>query len=96
MHCGFDDTLHISSEIPKILRAVALVQMYRAHAHGNPLTRSVLVTCAQGRNRSGVVVAEVLIQEGAEVEYVIKTMRERRKDALTNTAFVEWLRRKRR
>ncbi len=89
MHCGFDDTHKLAPELPKIERAVQLVQMHRAFG------RRVLVTCAQGRNRSALVVAETLIREGASPEFVVRTIRERRANSLANTTFVEWLMRKR-
>ncbi len=89
MHCGFDDTHKLAPELPQIERAVRRVQMHRAFG------KRVLVTCAQGRNRSGVVVAETLIREGSDPEFVVRTIRERRANALTNSTFVEWLMRKR-
>lgn len=88
-HCGFDDTHKLAPELPKIESAVRLVQKHRAWG------QRVLVTCAQGRNRSALVVAETLIREGADPAYVIRTIRERRANSLANTTFVEWLMRKR-
>jgi ParB-like chromosome segregation protein Spo0J len=55
------------------------------------LGKSVLVLCSQGRNRSGVVAAEVLIREGHPADEVVQKIKERRRDALTNRTFVAWL-----
>lgn len=85
-HIGFDDTRNIEPELPKIERAVEFVRARRKEG------QTVLVTCSQGRNRSGVVVAETLIREGYHsAQSVIDTIRERRANALTNPAFVAWL-----
>lgn len=89
MHCGFDDTHKIGPELAKIERAVGHVLAHRNRGE------TVLVTCAQGRNRSALVVAETLIRGGADPEFVVRTIRERRANALTNTTFVAWLMRKR-
>lgn len=52
-----------------------------------------LVTCAQGRNRSGVVIAETLIQMGYPAPDIVQAIRDKRRGALTNRAFVAWLNR---
>lgn len=60
-----------------------------------------LVTCAQGRNRSAVVIAETLIQDHYHVQaqYLVQEAIDRIQDvrdhALTNRAFVSWLGRER-
>jgi len=89
MHCGFDDTHKLVPELPKVERAVGVVLEHRSRG------KTVLVTCAQGRNRSALVVAEALIREGSDPEFVIRTIRERRANALTNGTFVDWLMRPR-
>jgi len=60
---------------------------------------SVLVNCAQGRNRSALVVAEYLCQETSidvvnPGRSVVAQIQARRPNSLTNTAFVRWLNRK--
>jgi len=51
---------------------------------------------AAGRNRSGIVIAEHLIQTGwGSAEKVIATIQTARHKALTNDAFVAWLMRPR-
>lgn len=86
---GFDDSMDIGPQLPKIELAVAAVLKLRSQG------KTILVTCAQGRNRSGVVAAEVLIRGGDSPERVIRSIKERRQRALTNDAFVAWLRRPR-
>lgn len=99
-HCKLDDNDDVETQVPEILRAVELVRVVRAQ------NKAVLVTCAAGRNRSALVVAEYLIQsaptetEAAKrahlnAERVIDQIQARRHGALTNRAFVKWLRRDR-
>jgi protein-tyrosine phosphatase len=58
------------------------------HAAG----RRVLVRCWAGLNRSGLVVAEVLIQSGYSAADAIATIRKRRSpEALNNESFVAYL-----
>lgn len=52
-----------------------------------------LVTCAQGRNRSALVIAETLIRFGYSSIDIVEAIRGKRKRALTNQAFVAWLNR---
>jgi protein-tyrosine phosphatase len=80
-----DDNYDPESQHEEILRAVALVN--KARSKGD----RVLVTCAAGRNRSGLVIAEHLIQSGREPDDVIWLIQNARHRALTNTAFVAWL-----
>ena len=84
-----EDAHIIKRQTPEVLRSVALVREARAAG------KDVLVTCAQGRNRSGLVIAEYLISSGLKADAVIKTIQERRANALTNRAFVAWLKRRR-
>lgn len=89
-HCGFDDVLDIDSQLPQIERAVRMVVERRLRGE------TILITCAQGRNRSGVVLAEALIQTSkATPQQIVQTIQERRANALTNRAFVAWLLRRR-
>jgi hypothetical protein len=54
---------------------------------------TVLVRCAAGLNRSGLVVARALIERGHSPKEAVLLIREqRRADALNNPWFVEWLR----
>lgn len=54
---------------------------------------TVLVRCAAGLNRSGLVVARTLIEQGHAPVEAVRLVRERRRpDALNNPWFVEWLR----
>ncbi len=52
----------------------------------------VLVTCMQGRNRSGLVSALMLIRLGATADAAIRSIRRARVNALTNEQFVLLLR----
>lgn len=55
--------------------------------------RSVLVRCYHGYNRSGLVVAQALIQAGRSADEAIRLIRSRRSPwALHNDLFVEYLR----
>lgn len=53
----------------------------------------VLVRCAAGLNRSGLVIARTLIEQGlTPTDAVLLVREQRRADALNNPWFVEWLR----
>lgn len=53
----------------------------------------VLIRCAAGWNRSGIVMALVLIRDGYSVEDAIDLIREKRcPEALCNSTFTRWLR----
>jgi protein-tyrosine phosphatase len=84
-----DDNEEVEEQVPEILRAVGMVNAARARGE------RVLVTCAQGRNRSALVIAEHLIQAGAQPNEVIERIRAARDRSLLNDAFVAWLRRAR-
>ncbi|MCZ2111927.1 MAG: dual specificity protein phosphatase family protein [Dehalococcoidia bacterium] len=89
-HARLDDNDHPEEQAQEIERAVKLVTEARSAGH------RVLVTCAAGRNRSGIVIAEHLIQTGwGSAEKTIATIQAARHKALTNDAFVAWLRRSR-
>jgi protein-tyrosine phosphatase len=83
------DTNDIESQVPSVLRAVGLVHAARLE------DKFVLVTCAAGRNRSALVVAEYLIQHGHDAQKVISGIQARRAKSLTNETFVNWLLRRR-
>lgn len=84
-----DDCDEVEEQAPEILRAVRLVGEARRTGV------KVLVTCAAGRNRSALVAAEHLIQVGHNPQKVIQNIQMCRSNALTNEAFVQWLKRKR-
>lgn len=96
-HCKLDDNHDVRPQVPEILCAVEMVRAARAEG------KLVLVTCAQGRNRSALVVAEYLIQScaprgaalAADAEYIIDMIQSRRHNSLRNRAFLAWLKRKR-
>lgn len=76
--CPLDDSGHpmLRSEIRDALAAgQAVAQLLRSGAR-------VLVTCAQGRNRSGLVVALALMNQGASAAQAIGTVRATRGAAL--------------
>lgn len=55
--------------------------------------RRVLVTCAAGRNRSGLVSALALMKRrGLSGEEAVARVQAMRKDALTNESFAEYVR----
>jgi protein-tyrosine phosphatase len=101
-HCKLDDNYDVEAQVPEILRAVELVRRARSQ------NKLVLVTCAAGRNRSALVVAEYLIRSlpanttaaarlvSLDAERVIDQIQARRANSLTNPAFVKWLKRNRR
>lgn len=88
VHARLNDD-YIEPQIPEVLRAVGLV--IEALKGG----KTVLVTCAAGRNRSGLVLAESLITLGADVEATISNIQAKRLHALSNPSFNDWLRRAR-
>ncbi|MGW2349139.1 protein-tyrosine phosphatase family protein [Actinacidiphila glaucinigra] len=54
--------------------------------------RRTLVRCHSGYNRSGLVVAQALVESGREVSAAVALVRERRSPwALSNGTFVEYL-----
>lgn len=85
IHARINDVEDVQSQVPEILRAAAMARL--AHDAG----KRILVTCAQGRNRSGVVLAEFLIGLGHDPKTVIALIQKKRTAALTNRAFVSWL-----
>ena len=89
------DAIHVHVPIhdadmdqPDLVRDVAR-QVAVLHTSG----RIVLVHCAQGWNRSGVITARALMFEGWAVEDAIEVVRRARgRWALCNPLFVQWLR----
>ncbi len=57
--------------------------------------KRVLVHCAGGNNRSGLVVARILMQRGATADEAIETIRRSIPTALNNQQFERWLREER-
>lgn len=53
--------------------------------------KQVLVHCAHGRNRSGLLVAAVLVRDGMGAGEAIELVRRRRPGALNNERFVQHL-----
>ena len=88
VHAPMDDAEPSLEEVVTARQAAAHV----AHAlrHG----RRVLVTCAQGRNRSGLVSALALTRLGASPDQAIRLVRRARgANALSNPHFVDVIRR---
>jgi protein-tyrosine phosphatase len=82
-HFRLNDCDDIEGQVPEINRAVELLSSGQ---------KPCLVTCAQGRNRSAVVVAAFLIREcGYYPAETVAKIQSLRKKALTNKAFVAWL-----
>jgi hypothetical protein len=70
------------------LATLAARQVVRSLQQGE----RVLVTCMQGRNRSGLVTALALLMLGASPNNAIKLVRAARgSTALSNQSFVQWL-----
>ena len=92
-HARLRDDDDVESQRVEISRAVDLVVAVRLRGG------VVLVTCAEGRNRSCLVAVEVLVQEGMAVDDAIsKVVSARSRDAprvLSNQSFLRWLRRER-
>lgn len=53
--------------------------------------KQVLIHCAEGRNRSGLLVAAVLVRDGMDSAEAISLIRTRRPGALVNQQFVQHL-----
>lgn len=100
IHAGIDDGL-VTPELERTARRAAN-RVVKAHRDG----KRILVTCAQGRNRSGLVVGFVLkelaYRTSPDVKVakitkswdVVDYIQRRRPNALTNPYFVELLRRR--
>ena len=84
-----DDAIPSKHEIKTALQAARKIQALRKKG------AKVLVTCAQGINRSAFIVALALMMDGASAKQAIKCIRQQRKGTimkpLSNKAFVEVL-----
>jgi protein-tyrosine phosphatase len=86
VHCPLWDGEASMSEL------VAAREGARRAAEAHRQGRRVLVTCRQGRNRSGLVVAMTIrMLTGASGKRIVHHIRKRRSLALTNTAFARAL-----
>jgi protein-tyrosine phosphatase len=74
---------------PDLDTLVALADLVRSMRAAG---KRVLVHCAAGINRSGLLAAASLIRDGYEPEEAIETVRAARSGALNNPEFVEALR----
>jgi protein-tyrosine phosphatase len=83
IHAPFDDAERLTSDEVRTAFDAA-----RVVAHEHRRGRRVLVTCAQGRNRSGLVVALALRCLGRKPREAVSLVRRARLNALTNTTFV--------
>jgi len=88
VHAGFDDARDPTRE--DLARAARAARIVARRVHEG---KRVLVTCRQGRNRSGLVVATALhLLTGAPGALAADHVKARRDRALTNDAFVDALR----
>jgi protein-tyrosine phosphatase len=83
--CPLDDAVLTTAEATAAIEAGKFVA--RKLAEG----KRVLVTCQQGRNRSGLVSAIALVVGGMQPHQAIRLIQQRRKNALTNPSFVRFL-----
>lgn len=85
-----DDGAAMANEaLKRRICEVASVLAYRIQV-GNPYGR-VLITCAEGYNRSALVAARVLHEiTGWSGDQCIRAVREQRPEALFRAAFREW------
>jgi len=83
---GFLDTAIEKSQVPNILAAAdwAYEQWVAKE--------TVVIRCHAGANRSGLVMALVLMKDGKSADQAIELIRSKRASALSNSAFVKWLR----
>ncbi|MFD0350160.1 protein phosphatase [Kitasatospora aburaviensis] len=87
---------HLVREVPDgPLSAAQLLAVGEAAAYTAGAVRQgrrVLVRCHSGYNRSGLVVAQALVELGHEADRAVELVRERRSPwALNNRLFVEYL-----
>ena len=70
-----------------------VIRLARAASDAMDEGRKVLVRCYSGYNRSGLVVAQTLVQRGGSADEAIRLIRTRRSPwALHNELFVDYLR----
>ena len=94
MHVPLDDAKPTSHEVSLALRAATAVNKLRAQG------KRVLVTCAQGVNRSALVAALAMVKSGTNPWKAVNDIREHRKPPiglrpLSNAHFTELLMRMR-
>ena len=89
VRCPLDDTLEpISDTDWRMVWQTAHHVAHRVEEH-----EACLVTCAQGRNRSGLVTGVALhLLTGWDGERVVQHIQKRRDNALTNSRFADTLR----
>jgi protein-tyrosine phosphatase len=91
IHAPLDDSVPTKSDIAVALSAARQVQALRRRG------AKVLVTCAQGRNRSALIAALALMMDGATAKQAAHLILERRVHTplgmkpLSNMAFIEVL-----
>jgi hypothetical protein len=86
VHCPLDDAELSSTEAALATSAAEMVVLARSRG------ARVLVTCWMGRNRSGLVTALALRSiSNWSVPRIVKRVRERRPNALSNPSFLRFL-----
>lgn len=79
---GFTDGPVVREELPRILEVADWA--YEKWQRGE----KVLIRCAAGANRSGLITAIVLMKDGLDPKRAIETIRRKRSYALSNSEFV--------
>ena len=91
IHAPLDDAVPTPDEVKTAIYAARAVRLLRRRG------QKVLVTCAQGINRSALIVALSLMMDGASASEAIRKIRSRRRGTmmppLSNRAFVKTLKR---
>jgi protein-tyrosine phosphatase len=85
LHVPIDDAIPTMREIQLVRDASRNIAMRVRHGH------RVLITCQQGRNRSGLVMALTLMELGMRADKAVRLIKSARKNALTNDYFVMFL-----
>lgn len=80
---GFEDGPVNRAELPRILEISDWA--YEKWQKGE----KVLIRCAAGANRSGLIMAIVLMKHGMDPKKAVETIRSKRSFALSNSAFVK-------
>jgi len=84
IHAPIDDSSYVPENEIRIVEKASVIV-----ANALRSGKRVLVTCWQGRNRSGFIVAMALVREGMRPEQAIDLVRRARGEtALSNKAFV--------
>lgn len=87
IRCPFEDKIEPLPEEVKAKIEATAEEVYRRWQAGD----TVAVACMAGRNRSGLVLAKVLMLHGFLPLRAIEMIRKCRPSALTNGAFNEWI-----